>query len=115
MAAARATATCRAWPGTNLCICLVVLELSLGGGPPGHHAVSLHSEGTSNTVDTPVRRWICPSQGNHHLHLMPGHGSGGDRMLPPRVAVAVRHPCSLLGETLDPGHRPRGKTFPGDA
>ena len=115
MAATRAHATCRAWRRTDLRIRLVVSELSLGGGPPGHHPVSLHSEGTLNTEDTPVRRWICPSQGHHHLHSMPGRGSGGDRRLPPRVAVAARHPNSLLGETLDPGHRPRGKTFPGDA
>ena len=36
-------------------------------------------------------------------------------MLPPRVVVAVCHPSTLPGETLDPGHRPRGKTLPGDA
>ena len=36
-------------------------------------------------------------------------------MLPPRVAVAVRHPSTLPGETLDPGPHPWGKTFPGDA
>ena len=61
MAAARAAATCRAWPGTDLCICLVILELSLGGGPPDHHPVSLHSEGNiehrryaSQAMDLPV-------------------------------------------------------------
>ena len=36
-------------------------------------------------------------------------------MLPPCVVVAVCHPSTLPGETLDPGHRPRGKTLPGDA
>ena len=36
-------------------------------------------------------------------------------MLPPRVAAAVCHPSTLPGETLDPGHRLRGKTLPGDA
>ena len=115
MAATRAHATCRAWHRTDLRVRLVASELSLGGGPPAHHPVSLHSEGTLNTEDTPARRWICPPQGHHHLHLMPGRGSGGDRRLPPRVAVAVCHPSALPRETLDPGRRPQGKTLPGDA
>ena len=45
MAATRAHATCCAWCRTDLCIRLVASELSLGGGPPGHRPVSLHSEG----------------------------------------------------------------------
>ena len=113
VAATCAHATCRVWRRTYLRIRLVVSELFLGGGPPGHRPVSLHSEGTSNTEDTPVRRWICLSQGHHHLHLMPGRGSGGDGRLPPRVAVAVCHPRALPGERSTPGAVPGGRPSPG--
>ena len=106
-------ATCRAWRRTDLCIRLVASELSLGGGPPGLHPASLHSEGTLNAEDTPVRRRICSSQGHHHLHLMLGRGSGGDRRLPPRVAVAVCHPSALSGERSTPGAVPGGRPSPG--
>ena len=68
---------------------------------------------TLNIEDTPVRRWICQTQGHHHLHLLLGRGSGGDRMLPPRVAVAVCHPSTLPGERSTPGTVPGGRPSPG--
>ena len=68
---------------------------------------------TLNIDDTPVRRWICQTQGHHHLHLLLGRGSGGDRTLPPRVAVAVCQPNTFLGECLTLGAVPGGRPSPG--
>ena len=48
VAAAHARAVCRAKCRTDLRVHLVVLELSRGGGLPGHHPANLHSEGNAS-------------------------------------------------------------------
>ena len=114
VAATRAHTTCRARRRTTLCVCLVASELSLGGGPPGHHPASLHSEGNAEYRRYARQAMDLPGAGpsSPALYCLVAVVEGQDASATRRGGrLSAQH---LPGGALDPGHRPRGKTLPGN-